>query len=206
MALAHGSHASPSDMNVYSAAVLAELTLGTVLSRILWIFENAIDSAAGLLRLGFLIVFPICLNHSFSYLPLSPCCQCRQLCVACSLQHGACPPSGDGSQQGTVCTSPLICGCKGKPSLVSSERSPFVLWGVLWTVLWKGATNEMSYPWSSFRFNQRAKWSCSMKSLLKHLRLSLRTVSGHLCLIWILSKLEVHSWHLWNPFPHTYFH
>lgn len=49
MALAHGSHASPSDMNVCSAAVLAGLTLSTVLSRILGIFENAIDSAAGLL-------------------------------------------------------------------------------------------------------------------------------------------------------------
>lgn len=35
MAFPHGSHASPSDMNVYSAAALAELTLGTVLSRIL---------------------------------------------------------------------------------------------------------------------------------------------------------------------------
>lgn len=107
MALAHGSHASPSDMNVYSAAVLAELTLGTVLSRILWIFENAIDSAAGLLRLSFLIVARICLNHSFSCLPLSPSHQCRQLCVACSLQHGACPPSGDRSQLGHCVHSSL---------------------------------------------------------------------------------------------------
>lgn len=67
MALAHGSHASPSDMNVYSVAVLVELTLGTGLSQILWTFENAIDSAAGLLRLSFPIAFPIRLNHSFSY-------------------------------------------------------------------------------------------------------------------------------------------
>lgn len=35
MALAQGSHASPRDINVYSAAVFVELTWGPVLSRIL---------------------------------------------------------------------------------------------------------------------------------------------------------------------------
>lgn len=76
MVLVHGNHASPSDINVCSAAVLAGLTLGTVLSRMLGIFENAFDSAAGLLRLSFPVVFPICLNHSSSYLQLSPSCRC----------------------------------------------------------------------------------------------------------------------------------
>lgn len=209
MALAHGSHASPSDINVCSAAVLARLTLGTVLSRILGIFENATDSAAGLPRLSFPIVFPICLNHSFSCLPLSPSCGCRA--ALCSLQPsaqvmGLVHPVVTGASRGTVCTSPLICGCNGKPSLGSSDRSPFVLRGVLWTGLWKGATDELSYPWSSFKLNQITKWSCSIKTLLKHLKLSLRTISGHLCLIWTLSKLEVHSGNLGNRFPHIYFY
>lgn len=65
MALAHRSHASHGDINVCSAAVFVELTLGAVLPRILRIFENAVDSAAGLLRVNFSIHISPNRNRSY---------------------------------------------------------------------------------------------------------------------------------------------